>query len=242
MFALNPKLDAPRLKAAFAQRRRVEIPDFLAPGGAEVLRDHLLAREDWNLVLNAGPKVYEISRSGLAALTPAQREALEQRVLIAARNGFHFRFEAIRVSDFEAERQSTDTPLSRFVQFMSSEAVLDVLQEIIGADDLAFADGQATCFSPGHFLTCHDDDVTVKHRRAAYVFGLQPGWNADWGGLLMFHGADGNIEEAFTPAMGTMRLFGVPAPHSVSVVAPFAPEPRLSVTGWLRSRLPDPAG
>jgi SM-20-related protein len=36
-------------------------------------------------------------------------------------------------------------------------------------------------------------------------------------------------------AMGALRLFAVPKLHSVSYVTPFAPEPRLSVTGWLRS-------
>ena len=162
--------------------------------------------------------------------------------LAAARTGFHYRYEAIRVSDFDAERSATGTLLDRFIQFMSSAEVLDFLKDIIGSSELAFADGQATAYSPGHFLTRHDDDVAGKHRLAAYVFGLQPGWQADWGGLLMFHGRDGNIEEAFTPAMGALRLFAVPAPHSVSCVAPFAPEPRLSVTGWLRSRLPDGGG
>ena len=42
----------------------------------------------------------------------------------------------------------------------------------------------------------------------------------------MFHGDDGNIEEAFAPAMGALRLFAVPKLHSVSYVTPFAPEPR----------------
>ncbi len=65
----------------------------------------------------------------------------------------------------------------------------------------------------------------------------QPG-RAEWGGLLMFHGNDGNIEEAFTPAMGALRIFAVPALHSVSYVTPLAPEPRLSITGWLRSSAP----
>jgi len=237
-FELNSDLDRDELKARFRSRQRLEIGNFLRGGGAEALRAHLLSRDDWRLVLNAGDKVYELTRAAVAALSEEQRLELETRVNAAARKGFQYRYETVRVSDSDAERSERGTLLERFVQFMSSSPVLDLVGDILGDDDLAFADGQATSYGPGHFLTRHDDDVEGKHRRAAYVFGLQPGWLADWGGLLMFHAADGNIEEAFTPAMGALRVFRVPAPHSVSSVASFAPEARLSVTGWFRSQRP----
>ena len=234
-FALNEGLDLAALRASFQRSGRLEIRDFLARGIAEKLRSHLLDRQDWKLVLNAGSGVYEIPREAMAAMNAAQRRELEERVIVAARSGFHYRYESIRVPDDEGERQIRDTLLDRFVSFMSSRTVVDLVGAITGAAGIAFADGQATAYSSGHFLTLHDDAVEEKNRRAAYVFGLQPNWRADWGGLLMFHGRDGNIEEAFTPAMGALRLFKVPAPHSVSYVAPFAPEPRLSVTGWFRA-------
>ena len=45
---------------------------------------------------------------------------------------------------------------------------------------------------------------------------------------------DDEIDHGFVPAFNALRLFRVPVQHSVSHVWPFAPEPRLSVTGWLR--------
>ena len=54
----------------------------------------------------------------------------------------------------------------------------------------------------------------------------------------MFHDANDDVEEAFTPRMGALRLFEVPVRHSVSYVNPIAPEARLSVTGWLRAASP----
>lgn len=234
-FAINPLLNSDSLRSAFERSGRVEIRDFLAPGQAESLRRHLIDREDWRLVLNAGSGVYEIPRDAFASLSSEQKRELDKRVIKAARDGFHYRYESIRVPDAESKRESNGTLLDSFVSFLSSEPVLRLVRAVTGAVDIGFADGQATAYSSGHFLTRHDDDAEGKERHAAFVLGLQPGWRADWGGLLMFHGEDGNIEEAFTPAMGALRLFRVPAPHSVSYVTPFAPEPRLSVTGWFRA-------
>jgi Rps23 Pro-64 3,4-dihydroxylase Tpa1-like proline 4-hydroxylase len=66
------------------------------------------------------------------------------------------------------------------------------------------------------------------------VLGLTPGWRAEWGGLLMFHERGGDIERALMPRFNVLNVFAVPQLHSVSAVAPFAGNDRLSVTGWLR--------
>jgi SM-20-related protein len=232
--------DTGELKAGFAATGRVEVKQFIDPASALRLRDHLAGRRDWTLILNAGEKVFELPRDAARTLSERQARELDQHVTRAAARGFQYRYEAIRVADDAVGRDAAGTLLDRFVSFMSSPPVLAVLREISGADDLVFADGQATSYSAGHFLTRHDDDVAGKSRRAAYVLGLTEDWRAEWGGLLMFHGDDGNIEEAFTPALGALRLFSVPQAHSVSYVAPFAPHPRLSITGWLRSQMPAP--
>ncbi|WP_426039530.1 2OG-Fe(II) oxygenase family protein [Brevundimonas sp. DC300-4] len=91
-----------------------------------------------------------------------------------------------------------------------------------------------TRFRKGHFLTEHDDTAEGKNRLYAYVLGLTPGWRIDWGGLLAFHDAEGNVGEAFTPRFNTLNLLKVPAPHSVTQVALSAGADRVSITGWLR--------
>jgi Rps23 Pro-64 3,4-dihydroxylase Tpa1-like proline 4-hydroxylase len=231
---LNPALDALAIARRFAGGKRVEIRDLLAGDGAAALRSHLLARNDWVLVLNAGARVFEIPRARFEAMSADQLATLDALVATEARHGFQYRYETIRVPDRPPQSGSEPDLLDRFVEFLSSPPLLDFFRTVTGDGSIDFADGQATSYSPGHFLTRHDDDVEGKNRKAAYVFGLSAGWRAEYGGLLMFHAADGNIEEAFTPAMGALRLFAVPAPHSVSFVTPFSPEPRLSVTGWLR--------
>lgn len=237
-FAINPNIDRAALALQFRTAGRVEIRDFISPADASALRTHLLARDDWTLVLRAASGVYELPRNRFSELTDAQKAELDTLVIQAAREGFQYRYESIRVPDEVHLRTRSSTVLDGFVKFMNSSPVLECIGEIMGVAAPHFADGQATSYSPGHFLTRHDDDIEGKHRLAAYVMGLQPDWKPEWGGLLMFHGEDGNIDGAFTPAMGSLRLFRVPAAHSVSYVNPMAPTSRLSVTGWFRSKYP----
>jgi Rps23 Pro-64 3,4-dihydroxylase Tpa1-like proline 4-hydroxylase len=234
-FVLHSSIDVDRLRASFARERRVQITPFLDEEGAFALYNHLLGREDWRLVLNAGPKVYEIDRLGQAALTGEQRAELDRRVANAAKKGFQYCFENIRVPDEAKARQTSNSLLDQFAAFMSTPPVLDLLRLITGAADIAFADAQATSYSAGNFLTAHDDDVEGKNRRAAYVYGLTQDWQAEWGGLLLFHDAGGDIERGYTPRFNSLNIFSVPQLHSVSYVSRVAPEPRLSVTGWLRA-------
>jgi len=232
-YSLSDRIDWDALKQQFRQRRRVEIVGLLAGGQATALQAHLRARQDWTLVMNAGDKVYELTRAAHAALSTSQRRDLDQLVVAAGREGFQYRYEAIRAPD--GGDANAQDPVARFVAFLSSPVVQERLAYVLSNNAATFADGQATSYGEGHFLTSHDDDVAGKQRQAAYVFSLTPAWRAEWGGLLMFHGDDGNIEEAFAPQMGALRLFAVPQQHSVSYVTPFAPEPRLSITGWLRA-------
>lgn len=240
IFHLGAGLDPSQLKAVFQEKGRVEIRNFLDPDDADRLRRFLLASDDWRLVVNAEDAVYEFPRRAVEKFSEQQRRELDEFLTRSARHGFQYRYESIRAKDGNTPPDAGGSLLDEFVRFMSSQRVLTLLAEIMGATNLAFADGQATAYSSGNFLTRHDDDVEGKHRTSAYVLGLTPIWRPEWGGLLMFHRPDGNIDEAFTPTMGALRLFSVPVSHSVSYVAPFAPEPRLSVTGWLRAHAPNP--
>lgn len=236
MFRLNPALDGAALGAAFAADGRVQIRNLLAGDGASILHRELSARQDWKQIVNSGAKIYEIDRPTRAAMTPERLRKLDEAVFAGARADFQHRYEAIRVPDETAARRASDDILSRFALWLSEGEARELLRGIIGAEGIDFADAQATSYGPGDFLTAHDDDVEGKKRHAAYVFGLTPRWRTEWGGLLLFHAVDGDVEHGLLPRFNTLNLFKVPRLHSVSLVTPAAPAPRISITGWLRSR------
>jgi Rps23 Pro-64 3,4-dihydroxylase Tpa1-like proline 4-hydroxylase len=241
LFELDPVLDPAYLAAHYRASRRLHIPGLLKPDAAKRLFLHLHNSADWKLIFTQGEqgeKLWELSREEQAALTAEEKANLEQEIYKRARDGFQFKYEYIFASDGRRKPAVGARLLDEFASFMSSEPMLEFLRRVTGFRDITYADAQATAYGPGHFLTAHDDDVAGKNRRAAYVFNLTPSWKVDWGGLLMFHGTDGHVDESYAPAFNALNIFGVPQLHSVSMVAPFAPHRRYSVTGWLRTGEP----
>ena len=121
-------------------------------------------------------------------------------------------------------------------EFLNSEEMLSFISAVSGRDDLLSADAHFTRYTPGQFLTHHRDDNTNEQRRLAYVLSLSKDWHPDWGGLLQFFEDNGTPRDAWVPQFNTLSLFDVRHVHSVTFIAPFAREPRLSVTGWFRAK------
>lgn len=185
-------------------------------------------------MFNSGEQIFELDRATQQALTKEQRAAFDQAVYGRARREFQFRYETVRVPDDPALRAASDDPLYRFAAWLSAGPARDLLRRVTGERAIAFADAQATAFSPGDFLTSHDDLVAGKNRVAAYVLSLNPRWRIEWGGLFLMHRADGADALALAPCFNRFNLFAVPRVHSVSEVTRATPYRRYSITGWLR--------
>lgn len=238
MLTLAAGIDVRAAADAFARDGHVRLQPFLAEDAAIACLAEMKARADWMQVVNSGDKVFELSRSSRAAMSAEQREGLEQAVLAGAQTGFQYRYEALRLPDGNAPAPAGDSVIAGWPAFLSGNPVRDLFRAVTGADDIAFADGQATAYAPGDFLTGHDDAVPGKHRRAAYVFSLNPVWRVEWGGLLLFHGegdSGGNSVRGMAPAFNSLDIFAVPQMHSVSMVTGSVPNRRYSITGWLRA-------
>lgn len=231
---LNPSLDGAALARRFAADGRVRIEGFLADDLAARIHAYLRGHDGWRQVLNSGDAVFELDRATRASMPAEQRAALDDAVHAGARNGFQYRYETLRLREGAGEGGDGDPVLSPLVRWMSGGAVRDLLRTVTGRADIAFADGQATAYAPGDFLTAHTDEVAGKARRAAYVFGLNPAWRPEWGGLLLFHG-DGQTVSGVAPGFNTLDLFAVPQVHSVSMVTQATPVRRYAITGWLRA-------
>jgi Rps23 Pro-64 3,4-dihydroxylase Tpa1-like proline 4-hydroxylase len=229
MFALSPGLDPAALAKAFSSSGRLQITNFLEQGCAMQLYQELASSTQWRLTVNKGEEIHHFEHEDLRSWSADRLATLDRAVASGGRYGFQFRYDVIRTDD------RAPAILVELLEFLSSAEVLDFMQTLTGATDISFADGHATRFGPGHFLTAHDDRSDTMGRRAAYVLNLTPKWRPDWGGLLLFHDKLGNIARGFTPGFNVLNIFAVPQPHHVSWVTSLAAVPRYAVTGWLRA-------
>lgn len=230
MFELHSQLDAKALSAIYERHGRLQIANFLSDASAAALFQELQSSSEWRLTLNRGEEILDFPVADVDRWSDHARSVLDRAVTLSGRTGFQFRYEVIRLND-----ASSCPALAGLAEFLSTPAIIEVMQTITGEKDISFADAHASRFQPGHFLTTHDDGAENMGRRAAYVLNLTPTWRPDWGGLLQFYDSMGNVARGFTPSFNVLTLFPVPRPHSVTWVTPLAPGPRLAVTGWLRA-------
>lgn len=231
---IDPALDGRAMAAAFKAHGRIHIPGFLAPHSAAALHDALAAETMWVCSTRGGGQNIDIPVEHFDAFTPQQAARFFSLAHAEARDGFHYMFDSLRVSDLIEKGESIHPALAAGYAFLNSPAFLDFVRALTGDDRPNHVDAQATRFEAGHYLTQHDDKKPEAGRLYAYVLNLTPRWRTDWGGLLTFIDEDGHLAEAYAPAWNALNLFRVPAEHAVSFVTPFAGAPRLSITGWVR--------
>ncbi len=223
------------LAARLAATGRVQLPKFLDPASATLLRDAARAEDGFQTVTLGGKGHVDLPAAWLESLTPAQRTDMARAAQEAATERFHYLYDNLPLWDLD-QAGKLQGLWKALVAFVNSETFLGAMREITGEARIAFADVQLTRYRRGHFLTAHDDGIEGKNRYYAYVLNLSPRWKIEWGGLLMFHGDDGHVAEAFLPNFNSLNLLKVPALHSVSQVSLFAGDDRLAVTGWLRGK------
>ncbi|MNS94063.1 hypothetical protein D3C86_1409980 [compost metagenome] len=215
-----------------ARTGRSQVVDVLSGAYAEHLSAQA-AKAPFNTVTRRATGHVDLPAAWLASLEPEQRRGLGERVQASATDAFQYLYDNHPIYDLN-EAGQVDSVWSELVGFLNGDAFLGLMRDLTAESNIALADAQLTRFRPAHFLTEHDDHADGKKRYFAYVLNLTPRWKIDWGGLLAFHGDDGNVAEAFTPRFNTLNLLRVPAPHSVTQVALSAGADRYSVTGWLR--------
>lgn len=237
---LDAGLDAAKLAGVFARFGRLHLPQALAAEDARRIAE-ALRQAPWSRAFLADGKAYDVRREDYAQTPQPVRDEVEAAIARGARAGFQFDFDSWRISDeMEAGRRlgGAVAALEAAYDFLNSEAFLDFVRRLTGDPRPAYVDAQATRYRAGQFLTAHDDAVEGKNRLYAYVLNMTADWRTEWGGLLMFHDADGHVAEAYAPKFNALNIFRIPALHSVSQVASYVTAERLAITGWIRASGP----
>ncbi|HBK91349.1 MAG TPA: hypothetical protein DDZ68_06735 [Parvularcula sp.] len=233
-FAIAATASAAAVDFKACGAKRVQIPDFLQIDDARRLTAALNRLARWNVVTTSRGRHLDLDAKGVASFAEADRRKFDVAVQAPATRGFQYLFENYPIYDAYHAGTIPDPEIAAFFEFLNSERMLNFVRTVTAVPEIGFADAQATRFRAGHFLTTHSDGVEGKGRVAAYVLNLTEDWRADWGGILNFTNARGDVERGLTPSFNALNMFAVPQDHHVSYVAPYAGAARLSITGWFR--------
>ena len=232
---LNRDIDIAPLAAGFAKLGYGTVDSVLIKPSARRLRDGAKQFDGWNLVTVLEGQHREFVAADMERLEPTRRAPFDALVAREARGGFCYLYERLNLYEASRRGEVKDPVLKAAADLIASDAFLELGRALTGDSEIRFADCQLTRYRPGHFLTAHDDTVGHMDRRAAYVMNLTENWCADFGGVLQLLDEHGDLRAGLTPRFNRLALFKVPQSHAVSVVALYAPGPRLAITGWFRS-------
>lgn len=226
---IDPGIDLEYWRAELARRTRVQIPGWLAPQVAEDLHRCLAEDVPWGLAHRTadGPV-----STRAEALDDAGRERLLADARALAAHDYAFAYDAYPMVSAYKEGRDPGLLLHRVLEGLNSPQYLGFARALTGEPRIRRASAQATRYRPGQFLKYHTDIDTREGRLYAYEVNLSRRWEADWGGLLQFIDESGAVVDTFVPRFNGLSLFRVPQGHAVSLVAPWAGEHRLAVTGW----------
>jgi len=240
--ALAPDLATHPWQQTFASTGRTHIPDILTGESADRIFTCLNTQPTWNLVCQQNGQHLDLNADIETAWSADQRSDFMVELHRQANDGFQYLYRAIPLYDVYHKKILPGHFLNQIFEFINSDPVLDYLRSTLNLPDIGFADAQITCYSQGHFLTQHDDDVPGKHRLAGYVLNMTTQWSPNWGGALQFYDGAGECVETLLPSYNALNVFRVPQLHAVTYVPPFATAKRFAITGWLRAGKDPAAG
>jgi SM-20-related protein len=231
-FRLNPDIDARALSRGLEPTGRLHVPDLLTEDAASRMGETLTAERSWNRVVTLRSGSFIAPLLDDEPVEEVHRRWLADAHLDGAQTAMQYVHDSRRLSSERQFGLGRDDVLTDLEAWLNGPEVIGFMRALTGDDRIAACDAQATRFLPGHVLTVHNDRDRDQRRLYAFVMNFTRPWRADWGGLLLFYGADGHVEQGFTPGFNTLNLFRVPQAHAVSQVASFAQGPRLAISGW----------
>lgn len=232
-FAFNPELDVSALSKAWEAGGRIHIPNILAVETADRIEAALVAEQSWTRSVTMRSGSFNVPLVNDQPQSEIHRKWLADAAVDGGDAEMQYVYDSRPLGSGAKLLGPRGDILDAFETWLNAPSQLAVLRALTGAEDVASIYCQASRFLPGQVLTEHTDQGGRDRRLFAHVFNFTRVWNADWGGLLVFHGSDGHVERGFTPGFNSLNLFRTPQSHSVTQVSTFAQKPRLAISGWL---------
>ena len=195
---INDITNITELKNEFSENDIVRVFNFLEQTGLNELKISLETKVNFDNAFHLNGQNRQASDAEIKALPVTTQNQLYQDIHRLAASGAGFLYGRHKIEQGSIEQ------LSDFLAQLNSESTLKIIKEITSITDLTHADGQATRYRRGDFLTRHIDNIPGETRRIAYVLGFTEGWHPDWGGLLQFFEKDGTPTRSWSPAFNSL--------------------------------------
>ena len=231
-FAFNPDLDFKALSQAWETGERLHIPNILNLATADRLEAALASETDWIRSVTMRSGTFHVPLKNNEPQSDMHRKWLADSVVDGGDPEMQYNYDNRPLGSGHLPDPPRGDLLDAFEYWLNEEPQLDVLRTLTGEAAARRIYCQASRFVCGQVLTEHTDYGTGK-RLVAHVFNMTRIWKPDWGGLLVFYDDQGHVSRGFTPGFNCLNLFRTPQNHAVTQVAPFAPYPRLAISGWL---------
>jgi SM-20-related protein len=227
---ISNEIDIDHWRRALAERSRVQIPDFLQPAAAEAFARELAERVPWQLA----ERSEGVSRTSPRGAYPDDAEYARtlQRGYARAADSYQFAYDSYMLVKASKEDWDPELLVRSTLHFLNTPEFIDFARDLGNDASITHVTAQCTRYRPGHYLMPHEDLDEDEGRRCAFVINLSREWRPDWGGQLQFLQADGGVIESFLPRWNSLSLFRVPQRHQVTLVVPWASQPRHAITGW----------
>lgn len=226
---VNTMNNIAELNEEFHENGIVRVFDFLQHDSIEQLKISIETKTEFDNAFHLNGENKLASDTDIKKLSITTQQKLFKDIHELAAQGAGFLYGRHKI-DVNSHKEFND-----FLQLINRNDILEKIQSIAGIAKLTHADGQATRYRRGDFLTRHIDNIPGETRRVAYVLGLTENWHPDWGGLLQFFENNGTPTKSWSPAFNSLTLFDVNRVHSVTSITSFAVKNRYSITGWFRS-------
>ncbi|MCH2056567.1 MAG: 2OG-Fe(II) oxygenase [Thalassotalea sp.] len=222
------KFDIASLITQFQSEGVVRLDNILLENDVQRILEYYSEQVEFTNAFYADGHSCEASDAQINALEHERKHHLHSTIHSLAAQGIGFFYGRKKINKADSD------PISKLLYQLNKPETLQFITKLSGVGRLSYADGQATRFRAGDFLTRHIDNVKGETREVAYVVGFTRQWHPDWGGLLQFFEKDGTPTNSYAPSYNSLTLFDVNKVHSVTSVTPFAPKNRYSLTGWYR--------
>lgn len=225
---LNKKIDIKAAKKQFSKTRRVQIPDILDPAAAKTLNSVLVDKTAWMLNYNLGSEVIWREMQEFRSMTSRSVKKIVNKMYeTASTGGFQF----VRHGRGEDQNPANTLPLDPGLidafKFLDSKEMTDFLKKVTGKS-VKLKTVEAQWYKPENFQTRGSD---MPEATLGFVLLMAKNWVADWGGNTYFYDDEGGISEIFVPKFNSLEIFEGKAPRSITDVAQYSTEYRVSIAG-----------